>query len=94
VLFVPHGKRPIQLHEGLQEMFEGAGVKRDRKDHTPVISHNPKLPEGWLSIHRAHGRGPFYEVQIGQWHRWRCTCGDKFHFTDEQRDAEPEKFVI
>ena len=65
---------------------------RRKVDDTPV--HNRKNPEGWLSIHREHGRGPYFEVKIGEWNIWRCPCGEKFHFTEAQRDSEPEKYVI
>lgn len=58
------------------------------------IPPDPTAPQGWLAIHRAHGGRPYYEVKIGQWHIWRCTCGIKFHFTDAQRDLEPRKFTL
>lgn len=57
------------------------------------IPPDPTTPQGWLKIHRSHGR-PFYEVKIGIWHRWRCTCGERFCFTDEQRNAEPTKYTL
>jgi hypothetical protein len=60
---------------------------------TRPIPPDPTTPDGWLAIHRAHGR-PFYETKIGVWHQWRCTCGVKFHFTDEQRDRAPGKYTL
>lgn len=50
-------------------------------------------PQGWLEHHRTHGR-PFYEVKIGLYHRWRCTCGERFVYTDEDMAARPERYVL
>ncbi len=51
-------------------------------------------PQGWLTVHKLHGRGVYFEVKVGQWHRWLCSCGERFYFTNEQRDAEPQKFTL
>ncbi len=59
-----------------------------------AVPSDPTRPDGWLAIHRAHGR-PYRDAKIGEWHTWRCpACGDKFRFTNEDREREPSKFVL
>lgn len=58
------------------------------------IPPDPTTPQGWLAVHRGHGGRPYYEVKIGEWHRWLCTCGQRFHFTDMQRDGAPSKYAL
>jgi RecB family exonuclease len=57
------------------------------------IKPDVTTPQGWLTHHRQHGR-PFYEVKIGEWHRWRCSCGEKFFFTEADREAKPNNYLL
>lgn len=66
----------------------------NRRQAQKPIPPDPTRPEGWLAIHRGHGGRVFYEVKIGEWHRWRCSCGDKFTFNDAQREAAPKRFTL
>jgi hypothetical protein len=60
-----------------------------------VIRFDPTRPEDWLAIHRGHGGRPYRDAKIGMWHTWRCpACGDRFRFTDDDREREPGKFVL
>jgi hypothetical protein len=49
---------------------------------------------GWRAVHEAHGRGPWRDATIGEWHVWRCFCGERFTFTEAQRNAAPESYVL
>jgi hypothetical protein len=63
--------------------------------NTQKIKIKPDMtdPEIWLKEHRKHAR-PFYVVKIGDWHQWRCPCGQKFYFNDKERDAAPLKYML
>lgn len=58
-----------------------------------AIRPDQSTPQGWLQHHRGHGK-PFFEVKIGEWNRWRCSCGERFHFTAAQREASPDDYVM
>lgn len=46
---------------------------------------------GWLGHHRTHGR-TWKCAKIGEFHTYRCSCVEKFTFTDSEREAAPAQY--
>jgi hypothetical protein len=51
-------------------------------------------PSGWREVHEQHFRGPWRDATIGEYHVWRCSCGERFTFTETQLAAAPNAYVL
>lgn len=53
-----------------------------------------KTPSGWRAVHEQHLRGPWRDATIGEFHAWRCCCGERFTFTEAERASCPDGYVL
>lgn len=85
----------------LQAYAAGSGVAvaaRAAVGVAAAASTPPPKPESiadWYDRHAGHGRrGPYFDATLGEYHRHQCPCGDRFTFSNAERDKDPARFAL
>lgn len=65
-------------------------------DARPPLKLTETVPlHVWAATHRDHGRaGPWYDAKIGDYHTWRCSCGERWQATQDEIERVPERCAL
>jgi hypothetical protein len=56
----------------------------------PIPKTESEPLHAWMAKHRDHGRaGPWFDATIGEYHTWRCSCGERWQCKEVERIARP-----
>lgn len=58
-----------------------------------VVPMTESMPlYAWMHMHAGHGlAGPWFDAKVHVYNTWRCSCGERWQCTDEEREAYPER---